>query len=172
MAETAFDEFLKESLPGLARYAYVLTGSRHAAEDLLQDTLVKTVGAWPRIRQDGNPVGYVKTIMARTQVSWWRRRRPVTATLDDVRSDDRWMRGVEDRDELRRALATLPPLQRAVLVLTFLDGADDGEVALRLQRRPATVRSLRHRGLQSLRAHLRTAENPRLNALTDLQETP
>lgn len=157
MAAPAFEGFLRESLPGLARYAHVLAGNRHAAEDLLQDTLVKAAGAWSRIEQDGNPVAYVKTIMVRTHVSWWRRHRPTSVITDDVRSNDAALATVEDRDQLRRALSTLPPLQRAVLVLTFFDDAEDAEIAEQLQRRPATVRSLRHRGLLSLRKHLGTA---------------
>ncbi len=170
MTETTFDEFLRQALPGLARYAHVLAGDRHAAEDLLQDALVKAMGAWPRIRQDGNPVGYVKTIMARTHVSWWRRRRPTVAISDDLSSRDAALAGVEHRDELRRALATLSPLQRTVLVLGFLDGADDAEIAQLLHRRTTTVRSLRHRALQSLRRNQRI-EEPRSQDRAKLQET-
>lgn len=170
MPDTTFDEFLREALPGLARYAHVLAGDRHAAEDLLQDSLLKAMGAWPRIRQDGNPVGYVKTIMARTNVSRWRRRRPVVAISDDLGSHDAALGGVEHRDVLRRALATLPPVQRTVLVLGFLDGADDEEIAQLLHRRAATVRSLRYRALLSLRRTLRI-EEPRSSDRADLQET-
>ncbi|MEU7909349.1 SigE family RNA polymerase sigma factor [Actinoplanes sp. NPDC049118] len=170
MTDTTFDEFLRQALPGLARYAYVLAGDRHAAEDLLQDSLVKAMGAWPRIRQDGNPVGYVRTIMARTNVSRWRRRRPSVPVSDALGVKDVALEGVEHRDELRRALATLSPLQRTVLVLGFLDGAEDEEIAQLLHRRPATVRSLRHRALQSLRRNLRI-EEPRSQDRADLQET-
>lgn len=166
MTETTFDEFLRQALPGLARYAYVLAGDRHAAEDLLQDSLLKAMGAWSRIRDDGNPVAYVKTIMARTHVSWWRRRRPTVAVAGDLGAPDAALEGVVHRDELRRGLATLSPLQRTVLVLGFLEGADDAEIAQRLHRRPATIRSLRHRALQSLRHNLRIDE-PQAN----LQET-
>lgn len=169
MADTTFDGFLREALPGLARYAHVLAGDRHAAEDLLQDSLLKAMGAWPRIQQDGNPVGYVKTIMARTHVSRWRRRRPTVAVSDTIGSHDVAFDGVEHRDQLVRALATLSPLQRTVLVLGFLDGADDEEIARRLHRRAATVRSLRHRALLSLRRTLRIDE-PRSPDPVDLQE--
>jgi RNA polymerase sigma-70 factor (sigma-E family) len=172
MTDTTFDEFVRQALPGLARYAYVLAGDRHAAEDLLQDSLVKAMGAWSRIRQDGNPVGYVKTIMARTNVSWWRRRRPSVAVSETLAATDTALAGVEHRDELRRALATLPPLQRTVLVLGFLDEAEDEEIARLLHRRPATIRSLRHRALQSLRRNLRIDELRSLDRAADLQETP
>ena len=61
---------------------------------------------------------------------------------------------VDVRDQLRRALDGLPRAQRAVLVLGFLDDMSDEEIAEALQRRPATVRSLRHRGLAALRGRL------------------
>lgn len=170
MTDTTFDGFLRQALPGLARYAHVLAGDRHAAEDLLQDSLVKAMGAWPRIRQDGNPVGYVKKIMVRTHVSRWRRRRPTVTVSDDLGCNDAALDSVEQRDELRRALATLSPLQRTVLVLGFLDGASDAEIAQLLHRRSATVRSLRHRALQILRRNL-PIEEPRSQGRADLQET-
>jgi len=171
VAATTFDAFLQEALPGLARYANVLTGDRYAAEDLLQDTLVKAAGAWPRMRQDGNPVAYVKTVMVRTHVSWWRRHRPTRPLTEDIRAQDSGLGTVEDRDQLRRALAAVPPTQRAVLVLTYFDGADDAEIADLLQRRPATIRSLRHRGLQGLRRHLSSTELAGVAASSDHRET-
>jgi RNA polymerase sigma factor (sigma-70 family) len=61
---------------------------------------------------------------------------------------------VDIRDLLRRALTTLPRTQQAVLVLSYLDDAPDGEIASVIGRRPATVRSLRQRGLKALRAQL------------------
>jgi len=78
MRDPGFAEFVGGSLPTLNRYAYALTGNTHAAEDLVQDTLVKLAGAWRRIRHDGNPLGYARAVMFRTYVSRWRglRRRP------------------------------------------------------------------------------------------------
>jgi RNA polymerase sigma-70 factor (sigma-E family) len=156
MVAATFDAFLGEALPGLARYAHVLTGDRHAAEDLLQDTLLKAFRGWRRVRADGNPVAYVKTIMVRTHISRWRARRPAHPIGDEdgLPADRGGYDRVDDRDVLHRALSTLSPLQRAVLVLSFLDEQSDAEIAIAVQRRPATVRSLRARGLHALRAVL------------------
>lgn len=55
MPDPSFGDFVGESLPALGRYAYALTGNVHAAEDLVQDTLVKLSGVWSRVRRDGNP---------------------------------------------------------------------------------------------------------------------
>jgi DNA-directed RNA polymerase specialized sigma24 family protein len=58
----------------LLRSAYLLTGDLHRAEDLLQDALLKAALRWGRLR-DGNPDAYVRTILYRDHISWWRRRR-------------------------------------------------------------------------------------------------
>jgi RNA polymerase sigma-70 factor (sigma-E family) len=156
MPEMTFADFVGESLPMLTRYAYALTGERHAAEDLVQDSLVKLSGAWRRVRHDGNPIGYARTVMFRTYVSRWRvrSRRPALHEYREQPAPDDPYTQVEVRDALRRALADLPRLQRAVLVLGYLDDLPDGEIAVLLERRPATIRSLRHRGLLTLRQRL------------------
>ncbi|HLL67819.1 MAG TPA: SigE family RNA polymerase sigma factor [Micromonosporaceae bacterium] len=154
MRDPGFEEFVGASLPTLSRYAYALTGGRHASEDLVQDTLVKLGRAWRRIERDGNPLGYARTIMFRTYVSRWRvlRRRPIEEPYQETSSAERGFAAVEARDELRRALRGLPRLQRAVLVLTYLDDLPDDSIAELLGRETSTVRSLRRRGLIALRA--------------------
>jgi RNA polymerase sigma-70 factor (sigma-E family) len=153
---TTFAEFAGDSLPALSRYAYALTGNVHASEDLVQDTLVKLAGAWRRVRRDGNPLGYARTVMFRTYVSRWRsaRRRPVLEEYRDAPAANDPFGQADVRDALRRALATVSRLQRAVLVLSYLDDMTDEEIAALLDRRPATIRSLRHRGLLALRERL------------------
>ena len=156
MRDPGFAEFVGESLPTLNRYAYALTGSTHAGDDLVQDTLVKLAGAWRRIRHDGNPLGYARAVMFRTYVSRWRalKRRPALEEYRETPSTEDRYAAVEARDALRRGLTHLPRLQRAVLVLSYLDDLSDEEIAALLDRQPATIRSLRFRGLQSLRKHL------------------
>jgi RNA polymerase sigma-70 factor (sigma-E family) len=156
MAESTFEQFVGASLPALMRHAYALTGNVHAGEDLVQDTLVRLAGAWRRVDRDGNPLGYARTVMFRTYLSRWRalRRRPVPAPLVETAAPGDAYAGVDARDSLRRGLAGLPRLQRAVLVLSYLDDLPDDEIAELVGRRPATVRSLRFRGLQALRDRL------------------
>lgn len=156
MPDPKFDDFVGESLPALSRYAYVLTGNIHAGEDLVQDTLVKLAGAWGRVRRDGNPLGYARAVMFRTFVSRWRvlRRQPRFESYQEGPGEKDQYADVDTRDALRRAVASLPRLQRAVLVLGYLDDLTDDEIARLLERRPATIRSLRHRALQALRSQL------------------
>jgi RNA polymerase sigma-70 factor (sigma-E family) len=156
MPALSFVQFASASLPALTRYARALTGGAAAGDDLVQDTLVKVWGSWWRVRDDGNPLAYARAVMFRTYVSRWRslRRRPEASATSDVAATDDQYATVDERDELRRALAALPRPQRAVLVLTYLDGMPDDEIATLLDRRPATIRSLRYRGLQALRERL------------------
>ena len=77
-AREDFAEFVAGRSAELLRLAYVLTADQYAAEDLLQSALAKAAARWGRIHSA--PEGYVRQIMYREQVSWWRRRarRPVT----------------------------------------------------------------------------------------------
>jgi RNA polymerase sigma-70 factor (sigma-E family) len=169
MRVPTFEEFAGECLPALQRYAYVLTGNLHASEDLVQDTLVKLAGAWRRVRSDGNPIGYARTVMFRTYLSRWRalRRRPVLEAYEETAAAGDQFAEVDTRDALRRALADLPRQQRAVLVLGYLDDMTDDDIAVLLDRRPGTIRSLRHRGLQNLRDRLAVRERVEVNGGTD-----
>jgi len=152
-----FEAFVRDALPSLGRFARSLTGDVQAAEDLLQDTFVRVGTAWPRVRRDGNPVPYAKAVMVNLHISGvrWRRRR-TRLPEGDVPSgaDDVHLARVDDRDELFRALNLLPPLQRAVLVLGYLDDMDDAGIARIVGRRETTVRSLRRRALATLRSGL------------------
>jgi RNA polymerase sigma-70 factor (sigma-E family) len=152
----AFRRFVGESLPALMRHAYALTGNIHAGEDLVQDTLVRMMGAWRRIDRDGNPLAYARMVMFRAYLSRWRsaRRRPVPEPLVEVATPGDPFGDVDLQDSLRRALAGLPRLQRAVLVLSYLDDLADEDIAELLNRRPSTIRSLRFRGLHALRNQL------------------
>jgi RNA polymerase sigma-70 factor (sigma-E family) len=153
MAESAFEQFVGASLPALMRHAYALTGNVHAGEDLVQDTLVRMAGVWRRIDEDGNPLAYARTVMLRTYLSRWRslRRRPVLQPLVETAAPGDAYANIDERDSLRRGLAELSRMQRAVLVLSYLDDMADEDIAELLNRRPATIRSLRFRGLQALR---------------------
>lgn len=157
MLDRSFDEFVEGHIAALDRYAYALTGDKHAADDLVQETLVRVAGAWRRIRRGGNPTGYVTTVMFRTYVSIWRSRRRAPQILelfdDPVSSVDSYA-PVEARLTLRRALRTLPRLQQAVIVGTYLRDHDDTEIAAMIGRSQATVRSLRYRALKALGAAL------------------
>jgi RNA polymerase sigma-70 factor (sigma-E family) len=152
-AKTRFNDFVTSRTPALMRFAYLLTGDRHAAEDLLQSALAKTVARWQSLRHE-DPEGYVRTAMLREQISWWRRLRRVRETpLGDaveVVGDDH-----SDRTDLRlatrNALLRLPMAQRAVLVLRYYEDLTETQVAAAMGCSVGTVRSRTHRAVARLR---------------------
>lgn len=132
----------------LLRFAYLLTGDVHCAEDLVQEALVKIALRWPKLR-DGNPTAYARTVIVRDNVSWWRRRKDVpTPTLDDLAevSTD-----AEAALVVRRALDRLTPKQRAVLVLRHFDDLSEHDTAEALGVSVGTVKSQNAAALARLR---------------------
>jgi RNA polymerase sigma-70 factor (sigma-E family) len=129
-----FEEFVAARRPALLRTAYLLTGSHADAEDLVQVTLVKAVSHWRRIAERPEP--YVRQVLARESVT--RRRETSTDPLPERRGLDVHL---DEREALRRALATLSPRQRAVVVLRYYDDLTEKEIASVLGISVGTVRS-------------------------------
>ncbi|MFN8096837.1 MAG: SigE family RNA polymerase sigma factor [Dermatophilaceae bacterium] len=155
--KAGFERFVRESTPTLWRQAWALTGSQHDAADLLQETFVKVGAAWRRVDGSGNPVGYARMTMTRLHINGWRSRtrRPESVVAQPPeRAQRSGTERIDDQDAIRRSLAGLPPVQRAVLVLTYLEDRSDAEISGTLGCAVGTVRSHRSRA----RAALRIAE--------------
>ncbi|WP_405428778.1 SigE family RNA polymerase sigma factor [Micromonospora sp. NBC_00617] len=148
-----FTTFVQERGAALLRVAYALAGNQHAAEDLLQNALAKAYARWPRIRGDAEP--YVKRILYHDQVSGWRRRArraevPV-AELPERAADGDGGRETDLRLLLLEALRALPPRQRAVLTLRYLEDLSVEQTATLLGCRAGTVASQSAKALARLR---------------------
>lgn len=151
-----FDAFVTAHGSRLLRTAYLLTGDHGAAEDLLQDTLVRAWGRWSRVSGADHPLAYVRRMLVNGSVSRWRTTRlrqggerlvatpPELATADPAERDD----------EVWLLVGTLPPRQRAVVVLTYYEDLSDAEVAETLGCATGTVKSQRAKALRSLRDRL------------------
>jgi RNA polymerase sigma-70 factor (sigma-E family) len=148
---TGFDEFVATRSPALLRTAYLLTGDRGLAEDLLQTALAKCWFAWGRI--DGPPEPYVRRALLTTYATWWRRKwraeRPAGELPDRV--DPAATTPIEDRDALWRALGELPRRQRAVVVLRYYEDLSEAETAAALGISTGTVKSQAAKALAALR---------------------
>lgn len=156
-AESEFREFVAARSPALLRTAYLLVGGDWAlAEDLLQAALIKTYLAWGRIRDRDALEGYVRTTLATTSTSWWRRRwhgeRATDVLPETVVAERTGL--VDERDALWRLVRDLPPRQRAVLVLRYYEDFSEAETARTLGISVGTVKSHTARALASLRAVL------------------
>lgn len=160
-----FRHFVLTETAGLLRAAWLLTGDRMAAEDLLQTALARTWPHWRRIHRDGTPTAYVRTVMARTYLSWRGRRwsgEIPTETPPAAGAPEGGFAAVEDRDQLVRALAALPRGQRAAVVLRYYLDLPEVAVADALGCSVGTVKAQAARGLARLRAEAgATAEGER-----------
>ncbi|GAA4905674.1 RNA polymerase sigma-70 factor (sigma-E family) [Nonomuraea thailandensis] len=147
-----FAEFVATRSDSMIRLAYVLTGDQHAAEDLLQTALAKTVAHWRRIRT--NPEAYVRRVMYHEQVGRWRSprwgRERVVQELPERPVGDRTGE-VETRVTLAQALRALPARKRAVLVLRYYEDLPESEVARIMGCSVGTVRSQTHQAIVRLR---------------------
>src|ERR1041384_5013841 len=141
--DPAFVKFVQERSAALLRYGYVLTGDPHDAADLTQEALSRLGSKWSQVRSRDDPEGYVRTAMARLHISWWRRRRRERPlhSVPEPAYDDAGFARTEAAAGLWRTLATLPPRQRAVLVLRFYESLTDEEIATLLNISRPTVRS-------------------------------
>lgn len=158
-----FTTFVKEHQAELLRTAWLLCGDAHRAEEMAQQALVRTYGAWNRAR-NGDPLAYTRRVMVNLRVDTWRRRRrEVLVPPEDVSEDAEHIgraprRDTEDqqadRDRLVRALATLTERQRRIVVLRHLMDVPADEVAAALNVSVGTVKSTASRALLQLRGVL------------------
>ncbi|MFE2613057.1 SigE family RNA polymerase sigma factor [Micromonospora chalcea] len=141
--------FVESHQHRLLRAAYLICGNRHQAEDLLQDALLKLALRWPSVR-DGDPAAYVRAILYRDAVSWWRRRRRewLSAYPPDRPDADG---DPALRLTVRAALDRLPPRQRAVVVLRYFEDLTEVATAEALGVTVGTVKSQCHDALRRLR---------------------
>lgn len=155
--DAEFRDFVSARSPALLRTAYLLSGGDWAlAEDLLQTAFTKAYLAWGRIQDQNAREAYVRTTLATTATSWWRRKwhgERATAVLPETAVADAGS-DVDDRDALWRLVLTLPARQRAVLVLRFYEDLSEAETARTLSLSPGTVKSHTSRALATLRAEL------------------
>jgi RNA polymerase sigma-70 factor (sigma-E family) len=152
-----FEDFVRARSAALARTAYLLTGDRHAAEDLLQDTLARVAERWRTVaRGDQDPEPYVRRVLYTRAVDGWRRRRrrpeSLSATLPELGGEADDAETVARRVVLRDALARLTPRQRAVLVLRFYEDRSEVDTARMLSCSVNTVKSQTRHALARLRA--------------------
>jgi RNA polymerase sigma-70 factor (sigma-E family) len=154
--EDSFDDFVVNRGPALLRFAYLLTGDRHRAEDLVQEVLAKVHQRWSRIERAEGADFYVRKALVRQNLSWWRRlsslsEQPVAEVPDNTTEAD-GEQALAARDEMWALLATLPRRQRAVLVLRFYEDLPDDRIAAVLGCSPVNVRVQASRALARLRS--------------------
>ncbi|MEZ0577108.1 SigE family RNA polymerase sigma factor [Nocardioides sp. MH1] len=151
----AFEEFARARAPHLYRAAWLLSGQRAEAEDLVQETLAKVyVRMHRRLAPPlDNPAAYAQVTLTRTYISARRRRSSAEVPygdLPDVVTSDTADQAIA-RVDLEEALAALSPTDRAVVVLRYLDDVAVDEVARTLRLSPGAVKNRSMRALARMR---------------------
>jgi RNA polymerase sigma-70 factor (sigma-E family) len=156
--EAGFRERLADAYvrcgPGGIRLAYLLTGDRTVAEDLVQEAFVRFVGRLRFLRDPDAFEPYLRRTIVNLSKNHFRRRAVERAYLEreGPRAEDVTTGpDVATYDTLRSALLRLPLRQRTALVLRYFEDLPDATIAELLGCRQATVRSLVARGLEVLR---------------------
>jgi RNA polymerase sigma-70 factor (sigma-E family) len=157
--DAAFEEYMAARQPSLLRTAYLLTGDRHAAEDLVQTAFAKLYLSWDRVQRREHLDGYIRRILVNEHNSLWRRawkRREITTDElpERVGVPDRPDHG--ERSALWEFVQTLPRKQRAVVVLRYYEDLSEAEVAATLGISVGTVKSQSSRALAALRERIHT----------------
>jgi len=162
--DPTFEAFVERTSTALLRTAYLLTGDRGHAEDLLQTALLRTARHWSRARDA--PEAYARTVLINLSRDRVRRlfRRPREAPLppdpDNLRMVDAGYDQVAERRVVVRALAELPTRQRQVIVLRFFEDLSVEQTAQLLGFSTGTVKSYTSRAIARLRELLADHDKP------------
>ena len=151
--DKGFTDYFASRSSAMRGTAFLLCGDWHRAEDIVQTAFVKLYRAWNRVARHEVLDAYARQILIRTFLDetrrgFFHRERPTAEDADRVVHDQG---GVEDRMVLTRALAKVPPRQRAVLVLRYWEDLSIEETAKALRCTAGTVKSQTARGLEAMR---------------------
>jgi RNA polymerase sigma-70 factor (sigma-E family) len=152
-----FSEFAHLRAGQLYRSAWLLTGGdHHRSEDLVQETLAKVYVRWTRVQAGpiNNPVAYAHTALVRTFLTAQRRRSQHETPTDDLPTTEVAGPDYTLRLTLAESLSRLKPLDRAVLMLRFLDDLSVNDTAAQLGLSSGAVSNRTARALERLRADL------------------
>jgi RNA polymerase sigma-70 factor (sigma-E family) len=158
-----FEGYAATRVPALLRFAYLLTGDRALAEDVVQEALIKVCVGWDRVVAADSADAYVRRMVLNEFLRWRRRRasREVVGPVPDRAHDAlNVVDELAERDLVWHALQRLPRRQRSVLVLRYYESLPDAEIAAALGCTEGTVRSLASRAFEVLRRDGRLRDVP------------
>ncbi len=157
-----FDAWVRARVEGLRRFAFLISGSASDADDLVQEALLGVLPKWGTLVRSGTAEAYVRRSIVNASISRWRKMRgtfpveDVQPYLDHAAADP--ATALTDADEAWRLCETLPPAQRAAVVLRFYEDLSYAQIAEALDCAEVTARSHVHRAVASLRHRLSETE--------------
>lgn len=145
--------------PDAARLAYLLTGDRALAEDLVQEAFVRMFGRFRDLRHPEAFAAYLRKTVVNLARSHFRRRGVEhTFLVNEAQEPAKVAEQPETNHEMWMALKRVTPRQRAAIVLRFYEDLSEAQTAHILGCAVGTVKSLVSRGLKQLREDLRDGE--------------
>ena len=149
-------ELYRRHAPDAARLAYLLTGNRALAEDLVHEAFIRMIGRFQDMRSPESFQWYLRRTLVNLVKSHFRHEKVERAYVDreSARPDPAHEPDVDAREDLWRRLMDLPERQRAVIVLRFYEDLTEAQIAELLETPLGTVKSLMSRGLARLRGEM------------------
>jgi RNA polymerase sigma factor (sigma-70 family) len=146
----SFEAFFEDHHADLFGALYLITRDRHEAEEIMQDAFLKILERWEHVSSLADPVGYLyRTAMNLFRKRWRRASLALRRTVGLSPQEDE-ISLLETRLDVVRAMASLSPRQRAVVVLTELLEFSSEEAGRMLGIAPGTVRMHASRGRRAL----------------------
>ncbi|GAB3287589.1 SigE family RNA polymerase sigma factor [Parasphingorhabdus pacifica] len=156
--EQEFAEYFGARREAVRRMAFMMCGDWHRADDLAQTAFISLHRHWRKVRDKGALDAYVRRTLTRAVIDEsrrpWRRERFTSQLPDRPNGSENVADSVATRQTLLAGLQEVPPKQRAVLVLRYLEGLDVSGVAEVMKCSEGTVKSQSARGLTALREAL------------------
>ncbi|MDM7830817.1 RNA polymerase sigma factor SigE [Cellulomonas edaphi] len=160
----SWEQIVRDHSARVYRLAYRLTGNRHDAEDLTQETFVRVFRSLHTF-QPGTFEGWMHRITTNLFLDQARRRQRIRMdamgeeadrypTADQLAAPERAFEHDNLDYDIQRALDDLPPEYRAAVVLCDIEGLSYEEIAVTLGIKLGTVRSRIHRARARLRVSL------------------
>src|SRR5436309_13850486 len=153
------DELYRRHAPDAARLAYLITGDRALAEDLVQDAFVRMVGRYRDLRNPDAFAAYLRRTVVNLSNSHFRRLRVERAYV--AREGMRPAPAAPElgaREEMWQALLRLPERQRTAIILRYYEDLSESETADAMRCPKGTVKSLVSRGIERLRQEMKRDE--------------
>ncbi len=154
---SSLEELYVRHAPAALRLAYFLTGDPEAARDLVQDAFVRMAGRFRHLRQPDAFDAYLRRTIVNLHASGLRRlraersslAREAALTVPPAHADDHGA-----RDEMWHAILSLPPRQRAAIVLRYYEDLSESQSAEVLRCSVGALNQLVVRAMATLRTRI------------------